>query len=1030
MIVPGYYEDLHMLHDNVMLDRSYYIPASVERGDLVKHREESDRIQMLSGDWKFRYYKSIYDVKESFFERGYGVEGYETVSVPGVWQNYGYDSHQYTNIRYPFPMDPPYVPHENPCGVYIRSFSYQKEEIAPKAFLNFEGVDSCFYVWLNGQYVGYSQVSHSTSEFDVTGYLLEGENTLAVLVLKWCDGSYLEDQDKFRMSGIFRDVYLLKRPMQGVFDYFITTECRDGKAAVEVKLRYFDEVVPVSVTLYDENGRVAAMELSGKLSEDGEGEYQQGICLMVNQPRLWNAEEPYLYTLVLKTDAETITDYVGIREIKICDNVVLVNGSPVTFKGVNRHESNPVTGFTVSMEQMEQDLLLMKQHNFNAIRTSHYPDVPMFYQLCDRYGFYVIDEADNEAHGPVEAYFKDRRWENRGRRWNEVIADNPEFTEATLDRVKRCVYRDKNRPCVVIWSMGNESAYGCTFEKSLEWVKQFDSSRLTHYESAYYRSKKRKYDFSNIDLYSMMYPTMEEIREYVENQPDKPYIMCEYCHAMGNGPGDLEDYFEIIEQYDEICGGFVWEWCDHAIYKGQAEDGRAIYFYGGDHKEDRHDGNFCMDGLVYPDRRPHTGLLEYKNVYRPARVLSYDQKYGKLLLHNYMDFIDLKDYLFIRYEVTCDGDIKEEGEAGELCPVRPHREGEVVLPVSVPEKGRCYLKLYYILKNPTKFLPKGFLLGFDEIPLKNKDGRNQAGVMWNFPTRVDDGMPSDDAGQIEVLENDRFLVLKGRKFAYHFNKLTGVFERMEWEDRQLITRPMEVNIWRAPTDNDRNIKEEWCKAFYHQSYTRTYKTVYDKKGTGIQICSRMAVLAASVQKILDIEAVWAVGHEGEIAVKMSVKRNAEFPGLPRFGLRIFLPADMQEITFYGMGPMESYRDKCHAASHGRYSMNVSKMHEDYIRPQENGSHNDCDYVLVSGIKNRMAAVSRVPFSFNASVYTQEELTEKRHNYELVPCGSTVLCLDYAQNGIGSNSCGPGLLEKYQLSEEEFQFEMKLIISGD
>ena len=268
-------------------------------------------------------------------------------------------------------------------------------------------------MWLNGQYVGYSQVSHSTSEFDVTGYLLEGENTLAVLVLKWCDGSYLEDQDKFRMSGIFRDVYLLKRPMQGVFDYFITTECRDGKAAVEVKLRYFDEVVPVSVTLYDENGRVAAMELSGKLSEDGEGEYQQGICLMVNQPRLWNAEEPYLYTLVLETDAETITDYVGIREIKICDNVVLVNGSPVTFKGVNRHESNPVTGFTVSMEQMEQDLLLMKQHNFNAIRTSHYPDVPMFYQLCDRYGFYVIDEADNEAHGPVEAYFKDRRWENR-----------------------------------------------------------------------------------------------------------------------------------------------------------------------------------------------------------------------------------------------------------------------------------------------------------------------------------------------------------------------------------------------------------------------------------------------------------------------------------------------------------------------------------------------------------------------------------------------------------------------------------------
>lgn len=327
------------------------------------------------------------------------------------------------------------------------------------------------------------------------------------------------------MSGIFRDVYLLKRPAQGIADYFTTTKCGDGKADVEIQVKYFDEIVPVCVSVYDADGKVVAMEVIDEAFEDGEGEYQQKICFTLENPHLWNAEEPYLYLLALKTEKETITDYIGIREIKICNNVVTINGSPVTFKGVNRHESDPVTGFTISMEQMEKDLLMMKQHNFNAIRTSHYPDVPMFYQLCDQYGFYVIDEADNEAHGPVEAYFEDRSWENRGRRWNELIADNPEFTEATLDRIKRCVYRDKNRPCVVIWSMGNESAYGCTFEKSLEWVKQFDSGRLTHYESAYYRSKKRKYDFSNIDLYSMMYPTMEEIREYVEHQPDKPYII-------------------------------------------------------------------------------------------------------------------------------------------------------------------------------------------------------------------------------------------------------------------------------------------------------------------------------------------------------------------------------------------------------------------------------------------------------------------------------------------------------------------------
>ena len=333
MLVPKYYEDLHMLHDNVMPNRSYYIPASGRKGDLLRHREESDRMQVLSGKWKFRYYESIYDLWERFFEQDYDAEGYDTVLVPGVWQNYGYDTHQYTNIRYPFPLDPPYVPQENPCGAYICEFFYQRETIAPKAYLNFEGVDSCFYVWLNGQYVGYSQVSHSTSEFDVTEYLLEGDNRLAVLVLKWCDGSYLEDQDKFRMSGIFRDVYLLKRPAQGIADYFTTTKCGDGKADVEIQVKYFDEIVPVCVSVYDADGKVDAMEAIDEAFGDGEGEYQQKICFTLENPHLWNAEEPYLYLLALKTEKETITDYIGIREIKICNNVVTINGSPVTFKG-------------------------------------------------------------------------------------------------------------------------------------------------------------------------------------------------------------------------------------------------------------------------------------------------------------------------------------------------------------------------------------------------------------------------------------------------------------------------------------------------------------------------------------------------------------------------------------------------------------------------------------------------------------------------------------------------------------------------
>ena len=355
--------------------------------------------------------------------------------------------------------------------------------------------------------------------------------------------------------------------------------------------------------------------------------------ITVVDPTLWNAEQPYLYTLVLDTPNETITDRVGIREVHVANNQIYVNGQSIKFHGVNRHESDPVTGYAVGFEQTKKDLLMIKKHNFNAIRTSHYPDVPYFYQLCDQYGFFVIDEADNESHGASEYYCEgNESWPNHVENWNKPIADNPEFTEATVDRTRLCVERDKNRPCVIIWSMGNESAYGCTFEEALAWTKSFDPRRLTHYESAQYRSKNRKYDFSNIDMFSNMYPSLESIQEYLDNEPDKPYIMCEYSHCMGNGPGDLEDYFQFIQSHDGLVGGFLWEWCDHGIYKGKMPDGRDIYYYGGDHNEWPHDGNFCMDGLVYPDRRPHTGLLEFKNVYRPARVVKYDRESGMLML--------------------------------------------------------------------------------------------------------------------------------------------------------------------------------------------------------------------------------------------------------------------------------------------------------------------------------------------------------------------------------------------------------------
>ncbi|WP_394523177.1 glycoside hydrolase family 2 TIM barrel-domain containing protein [Lacrimispora sp. JR3] len=1016
MIVPRHYENLHLLHENTMPNRAYYIPASKVLFDLTERRENSDRFQLLNGNWKFRYYDSIYDVNDEFFREDYDISSFEEIPVPGCFQNYGYDKHQYTNTRYPFPMDPPYVPAENPCGAYVHHFVYQRDNNAPKAFLNFEGVDSCFYVWLNGSYIGYSQVSHGTSEFDVTMHIREGENTLSVLVLKWCDGSYLEDQDKFRMTGIFRDVYLLKRPEEGIFDYFIQTVREDGKAHIQAKVVFFGKEVPLKVTVLDQSGNAAAFREGG--SSDGR------IDVTIDDPVLWNAEQPYLYSIIFETQNEVIVDRVGIREISVRDGVIYFNGQKIKFHGVNRHDSDPVTGFSISLEQMKTDMKLMKEHNINAIRTSHYPNAPQFYQLCDEYGFYVIDEADNESHGTASVYMENRREEIRRDRWNRAIADNPEFTEATVDRARLLVERDKNRTCVVIWSMGNECAYGCTFEAALAWTKKFDPSRLTHYEGARFRAADKTYDYSNLDLYSRMYPSLEEIHEYMARNTGKPMILCEYSHAMGNGPGDLEDYFKVFEQYEKVCGGFVWEWCDHAIYQGRNLDGKPMYLYGGDHGEYPHDNNFCMDGLVYPDRKPHTGLKEFKNVYRPIRVVSYDQSSGQMVLRNYMDFVNLKDYVFLAYEVTCDGEVIHQGIIEEelLLDICPHKEGTVTLHFKVPEAGTCYLKISYLLKNGSNFLESGHCLGFDEIRLENQDGRNQTAVKLLKNPGTGESLEK----ALKTEEDDRYLTINGETFTYTYNKLTGCFQEMYYENASLLDRPMEYNIWRAPTDNDSKIKNEWLEAHYHRAISRAYETTFEVLEDRVEVKTTLSITAATIQRILNIDAQWIIHPNGMIDGKLEVKKDGEFPELPRFGLRLFLPRQMDQVTYYGLGPFENYMDKRRASYHGLFTACVKDMHEDYLKPQENGSRSDCDFVTVKGRNVSLHAASERAFSFNASIYTQEELTEKKHNFELVPADSTVLCLDYRQNGIGSESCGPDLKKEYMFDEEAFTYEVRLV----
>lgn len=1007
MIVPRYYEDLSVLHENTMPARAYFIPASKRMDNLVEHREESDRMQLLNGTWKFQYFNSIYDVQEPFFEKDYDTENFDEIQVPSVWQMAGYDTHQYTNIRYPFPFDPPYVPQDIPCGTYAHNFVYHKDENAPKAFLNFEGVDSCFYVWINGSYVGYSQVSHMTSEFDITDLLRDGENSIAVLVMKWCDGSYLEDQDKFRMSGIFRDVYILKRPKQAISDYHIKTRIEDMLAKVEIEMKFYS-LLNVKISIEDRNGAVVAI---GSIAEEGTA------VLEIASPELWNTENPYLYKLILETENEVIVDHIALRKIEIKDQVIYLNGQKIKFRGVNRHDSDPVTGFTISLEQLTTDLTLMKQHNFNAIRSSHYPNAPFFYEMCDKYGFMVIDEADIEAHGPCMIYRKEDTDYNRFKRWNEMIADDPVWEEAIVDRVKLMVERDKNRFCIVMWSMGNESAYGCNFEKALEWTKNFDPDRITQYESARYRNYDETYDYSNLDVYSRMYPALSEIQEYLDKDGSKPFLLVEYCHSMGNGPGDFEDYFQMIQDNDKMCGGFVWEWCDHAIAHGTAENGKTIYAYGGDHGEEIHDGNFCMDGLVYPDRTVHTGLLEYKNVYRPARVISYDKESGELVLHNYMDFDDLKDYVKISYELTQDGLVISKGKLPEVS-AAPHSEGKINLKINVPESGKCYLKFIYHLKKELPLLDEDHILGFDEIEVSQKDAKCQLAEKWVEKTVTD--------SELQVSEDDTQIHIKGREFAYTIDRRTALFTEMKFAGREYLNHPMELNIWRAPTDNDMYIKSEWKKAHYDKAYTRAYTTEVVQGKHGVKITSHASVVAETVQKILDVTITWKIEAAGKIDADIAVTKDDEFPDLPRFGVRMFLDKKLSAARYFGMGPQESYCDKHQAASHGLYRADVGDLHEDYIRPQENGSHYDCEYVELNNSRYGIVVSAEKAFSFNASYYTQEELEKKTHNYELTESDSVVFCVDYALNGIGSNSCGPVVLEQYRFDDVLFRFQFTLI----
>lgn len=1000
LLLNEYHENLSIHHVNMMQRRSYYIPfIDATEAINIKDRTNQFNFFSLNGKWDFNYFPSLQLIKD--FNHINEINLSDSIDVPSVWQMKGYDYNQYTNVKYPIPYNPPFVPTDNPCAIYKKEFDFNIDSEKQDYHINFEGIDSCFYFWINDKFVGYSQISHSISEFDISNYLVNGKNTITVLVLKWCDGTYFEDQDKFRMSGIFRDVYILTRSKSRINDFKLTTSVNVLSNEGVINLEILETVgnPNISYTLLEPNNTVIS---SGNIIENN-------LQINISNAQLWDAENPNLYTLLLQTETEVIKEKVGLREIKIENSILKINDVPIKIKGVNHHDSDPFKGYAITYDDLIVDLKLMKENNINSIRTSHYPKAPIFYELCDEYGFYVMSEADIETHGVVELYglgYLDNY---------NMIADDVIYKESIIDRIDSSIVPFKNKSCIFMWSLGNESGYGINFETGAKYAKDLDSSRPIHYEAAHYANKQRTNDFSNLDVISRMYPSVEEIKAYFEKGIDKPFVLCEYAHAMGNSPGDLTKYDELIQKHDEFIGGYVWEWCDHALFMKNCKNGKKAYGYGGDFGERNHDGNFCMDGLVYPDRTPHTGLLEYKNINRPIRALSFDEANNKVKLKNMLDFKNINEFLNVTYKIHANGELISSQHL-IIDSLNPKEEKWFDLNVPNIPNGICTILFEYNVKQDESLYKKDMNLGHDQFIINEENNLSYINDLLNTKTNKEKFNTKEYANKIDISNSN---------FNLTYNKNTATFEYIKLYEKVFLNVPMDFLIWRAPTDNDRNIKNTWIEAGFDQISTRVYTNEIKEYEDKLKIISNLCLIPPYREKVLDLTVTWSIYSSGLINCNIAATKNMVTPFLPRFGVQLKLNKSYENVNYFGFGPYESYLDKNLSCYLGNFNSTVSEMHEDYIKPQENGSHHFCRNISINNEHEKIQVFSENDFAFNASHYSVNQLTTVNHNFELNEEDATYLIIDYKQSGIGSNSCGPELDQRYQLNEKEFSYNFYL-----
>ncbi|MBO5453301.1 MAG: DUF4981 domain-containing protein [Clostridia bacterium] len=984
------FENPKLTNINRYKEHAYFIPFADVSSALSGKKAFSPYYMLLNGEWDFKYFERYADIGEdinSIFE-------WDAIPVPSNWQMYGYDVPQYTNVVYPIPMDPPYVPVDNPCGVYQRDFFVPESFDGRDVHIVFEGVDSFFYLYVNGKKVGMSKVPHVPAEFDITEYVKKGENTITVVVLKWCDGTYMEDQDYLRVSGIFRDVYLLARAKDRVEDFFVKAgldnDYKDGTFEAEFKLTGKPQA---TLSLLDPDGETVFVT---EVKDD------TTVATIIESISPWSAETPTLYTLVIETKDEIIVQKIGFRTIETSeDGELLINGVSVKIKGVNRHDTHPELAHVTPIKHIKKDLTLMKQLNINTIRTSHYPNTSEFYALCDEIGFYVIDEADLETHG--QCFHESKYKYVPYREFN--VTQNADWTNAALDRLTRMFERDKNHASIIMWSMGNESDYGENHNIMYRWIKEHDDTRLAHYEGAsreYLGNPACNHPF---DVESAMYPSFTDIKNDLKKyNNNKPYILCEYVHAMGFGPGEMRDYWDLIYKTKRFIGGCIWEWCDHAVVL-EDENGNRTYGYGGDSGEFYHDGNFCSDGLVFPDRTLSSGALETKYIYQYAK---FDYENNKLKIKNLYDFTNLSEFDII-WKLEKDGVVIDKGFVANTT-LKPHTTKVVTLDFNIPENARlgCYLNISMVTKKATFAVPEGYEVAKAQFELVKGTGKIAVATLSKV------GISK---------ETDEFVYIKGADFNYVFNKYYASFDVLDKNGCDILTDRTEFSTKRPNIDNYRKLKSEWIIG--------DNAIINDRNFASENRVREVKVSKADDKIVIDVKMVIATFGHDSVVSSMNVKYTVNSNGvidvdvtdavvnnsvpLPRFGMDFELE-DFNNVEYFGMGPEENSIDMNALAQMGLYKSTVQDMHVKYVRPQDNGNHTNTKAVAVYDTLGRGILVSTTDkFEFAVSKYSPEMIEQAKHDGELYETGRTYLRIDAKVMGTGTGSCGPAVHEKYRIN---------------